>query len=186
MDQTYLWLDTHLDLLFPVVWLGGLVTALFIYWAQSSHRLSEVQIKRIVIGLIGIVATYILSSAFMMGQTHRIALERAESLFHAPHAYIEFPTLAPHRLQDAAEQQTFVALLDSGSEVAAHHSSPVDKLEFSFAGDVRVFSLGKDSQNPDEYWLEMNHAPGFADQVLVRHFTSPALTAWLGQRRGKR
>ncbi|MCA9251208.1 MAG: hypothetical protein KDA54_08740 [Phycisphaerales bacterium] len=75
----------------------------------------------------------------------------------------------------------FRSLLQSGRNVLAHHSNPIDEIQIHFEGARNIsYSLGKDCDVPNEYWLKDITSPGCESVgCKVRQFQSTELTKFL-------
>lgn len=74
---------------------------------------------------------------------------------------------------------TFVSLIDDAKSVWAHHSHPINKLLIRFPDSRFSYFLGRDSDEPDEFWLfwidattegknrEIAHAKQFQSEQLT-------------------
>jgi len=82
-----------------------------------------------------------------------------------------------------------LSLICRGREVSAHHTHPVDKIKLSIPKAGYTYSLGKDSEIKDEFWLEWLSYPGSDPSIssitIVRQFFSSELSGWLDQYVGK-
>jgi hypothetical protein len=81
---------------------------------------------------------------------------------------------------EPAEISEFLHLLLEPEVIPYHHSHPEDGLTFEFADQPLAYALGRDSQAPDEYWLELDGDPDSG--LTLKLFRSEALTAWLIRR----
>ena len=88
-------------------------------------------------------------------------------------------------IASSVEIREFILLLVESERLEYHHSHPEDEFTFAFDGRPEVYALGVDSQNPDEYWLQLK-----TDRDLERGFRatikilrSQALTSWLERNR---
>ncbi|HEY9722693.1 MAG TPA: hypothetical protein V6D47_11810 [Oscillatoriaceae cyanobacterium] len=169
---------------FPLVWLGGVIAIVLL--AKKAKR-DPAGHKRRFIVLWCTFLVYIVGSATVTGLANGVVRQRYQRMLDTPHRAIVFYTPKRRDMVNPHDQRAFIEALRSGDDVAAHHSSPIDKLEFGFAGDRRIFSLGRDSGAPDEYWVELERSPVYGEQGTpeLRHFHSPAMTAWFEHWRAK-
>lgn len=163
---------------FPLMWLGGI--AAMVTLAAKAKRDPAGHKRRFMVLWVTFFV-YIAGSALITGLANGVVGRRYSQLLDGPHRSVVFYTPTRRELTDPADQQAFIDALRGGEVVAAHHSHPLDKVEFGFAGDSRVFSVGRDSSKPDEYWVELERSPNYGEEgtPALRHFHSTAFTAWL-------
>ena len=86
-------------------------------------------------------------------------------------------------VRDPTVIREFWSIICSARKVWAHHSGPVDKITLFLPEIGYTYSLGKDSQVTDEFWLTWMSYPGSNPDrgyiANVKHFRSPELTTWL-------
>jgi hypothetical protein len=166
---------------FPVIWLGGLAT--MVWLARGQRRHGDAWVKPRFMVFFVAMATFILGCAVIARRTKHLVDTRVQHLFVGPHRAVLFLAPRAAKLSKPADIAELVALLRSGRDVAAHHSHPEHEITFRFADDPRVFSLGRDSAEANEYWLKLDSSPVGGEQGIpkLRQFQSPELTAWLSR-----
>lgn len=78
-------------------------------------------------------------------------------------------------IKDRKTIETFFRAIEEAPEISPHHSHPVNALLISFDADPRIYSLGHDSSNLDEYWFSV----GKNASPTLKQFSSVALSQWL-------
>lgn len=169
---------------FPLMWLGGLAAMLAL--AAKAKR-DPAGYKRRFMVLWCTFFVYIVGAATVSGLANGVVWRRYQRLLEAPHHAIVFYTSPRRELVDGAGQRAFIEALRSGNGVAAHHSHPIDKLEFGFDDDGRIFSVGRDSSEPDEYWIKLERSPFYGEEgtPVLRQVHSPVMAAWLARWHGE-
>ena len=88
-------------------------------------------------------------------------------------------------ISDPVVIRKLFSFISHGYKVSAHHSQPVDQIKLILPSVGYTYSLGKDSDIKDEFWLDWVGYPGSDPSVslitTVRQFRSPELSAWLKQ-----
>ena len=103
------------------------------------------------------------------------------ALADAPPASLEFSLDGDRFLiTDPTDIAEFLRLLVAPEVVARHHSHPVGFVRFQLQGLAASYTLGRDSQTADEYWLELDQGKDPARTIKL--LRSEALTAWLTRR----
>jgi hypothetical protein len=84
-------------------------------------------------------------------------------------------------ITDPAVISEFLYLLVKPEVIHYHHSHPEGDIRFQFTDNPSAYVLGRDSQVPDEYWLELD--AGADPGPTLKLFRSEALTSWLRRNR---
>jgi len=89
-----------------------------------------------------------------------------------------FGQTEPRKLvDDPGEVTIFRTAITTARDIEAHHTHPIDQIRFIFPDDPsKVYLLGRDSSNYEEFWLE---ADAFNGPVDLKQFRSATLTDWL-------
>ncbi len=85
-------------------------------------------------------------------------------------------------IKDPAVITNLFSIICRGHGVSGHHSHPVDKMEVFVPRIGYTYSLGKDSDVRDEFWLDWVAYPGSDPDIdigNIRQFRSSELTNWL-------
>ena len=80
-------------------------------------------------------------------------------------------------ITEPQQVREFLSLLVDPDPVHAHHSHPEGAIRVEFAGHPQVYLLGRDSQFPNEYWLQLQQ--GQQAELTIKQLRSKALTSWL-------
>ena len=85
-------------------------------------------------------------------------------------------------IRDPRAIDGLLSIICSARKVSAHHSHPVEKINLFFPKAGYTYSLGKDSDRVDEFWLEWLSYRGsepYASIMVVKQFNSRELRDWL-------
>jgi hypothetical protein len=79
------------------------------------------------------------------------------------------------------EIREFIFLLIESEHLGYHHSNPEGEFVFSFEGHSERYTLGLDTQNPDEYWFQLVTEADLERRYrpTIKLLYSQALTSWL-------
>ena len=80
-------------------------------------------------------------------------------------------------ISEPQQVRQFLSLLLDPDPVHAHHSHPEREVLVEFADHRQVYLLGRDSQVPNEYWLQLQQ--GQQAELTLKQLSSRALTSWL-------
>ena len=80
-------------------------------------------------------------------------------------------------ITNPAQIAQFLRLLVEPPVVPRHHSHPENLLGFQLQASSATYILSRDSQEADEYWLELEEGTDPARTIKLFH--SEALTSWL-------
>jgi hypothetical protein len=178
-------LEGILTNLFFVVWFGGIAFILLLAAAVKANKVGEKAQSRLVLGFIAVVGTFIILNGVSMEEVTSSELAAFDALRSKGFAAM---TLSKNGksvdISGRAEVDAFFTLLENAQTVPAHHSYPVDQVGISFPGARESYTLGRDSANADEFWLQVDRSDlPRAHERILRQFHSTALTAWLASKR---
>jgi len=85
-------------------------------------------------------------------------------------------------IQDQKEIGEFQRAIAQATQVGSHHSHPVEKIRFALDQSGNVYSIGKDSQVSQEYWIQIEESKKYSvkEQTVIQ-IASPLLTSWLAK-----
>jgi hypothetical protein len=169
--------------LFLYVWWGILLSVVLIAVVTAHPRRERLR-KRLIGVVLAATFLYLLSTAGTFFVFLGSANARFDSLAGQGLTKLTITTKeGTSEVTEAASVRELLTLLRTEPQVGAHHSHPVNKYQLTFPEVGYVYSLGLDSDVPDEYWLHWDSYPGFRTKVEhiipLRQVRSAAVTRWL-------
>ena len=184
IETTLTWLTVPFMLLFAILGLSvAIVNAIRPSKGSRMARLTRI-VKAAWCVDAGVLGITVIASVAISNKTTQMM---RSSLQHLNNQSISAITIGRGNLDielKGAEAQRFIELLNSGEDVKAHHTSPIEDMTIQVKGhSEHVYILGKDEKNVAEYWLKDASCPGCTEGPRkVRQFTSVAMRAFLDER----
>ncbi|MBF0544671.1 MAG: hypothetical protein HQM08_09565 [Candidatus Riflebacteria bacterium] len=169
--------------LFPVFWLGGIGAWFTLAYVKLKYNPTNEQMQQLVLLIMAVIASVILAASYIGHSTHafvrdaflkRMGEKIPEIVFKLENKEV--------RLSQEQDIRAFQAIFKNRTDVGAHHSSVIREIAFSFGKDPKEYRMGKDSTNPDEFWLRVMPCPDFGNHEWnILQFHSSEMTQFLGK-----
>jgi len=172
-----------LGLLFFPFWLLGFF-ALVRCGINESRGLDEkARAKKFALGVAAISVPYLLLlllAAFLLNVS---AKDRFEGMLKwKPDQLIISSAAGRTEIRDPSAINDLLLIITQSTKVWAHHSHPIEEATLVFPQTGYTYSLGRDSQNAHEFWLDWTGRDGKKAGASIRHFRSEELERWLQER----
>jgi len=179
MDILLLKTTNTLGQLFPVVFIVVLATIFIFICINGKNKVKLAGWVRnilMIFAVFYIVLTFITSAAL-----HKAVTKKFYSLASQNSMIIQNSGRTVEIKGQVAVSE-FIGIVKESEAVSAHHSHPISQLRFDFPQTGYSYSIGRDSQNKNEFWLEWNHFPNRKEnwdaQVIVKQFHSDKMADW--------
>jgi len=170
--------------LFVLLWIA-IVAGFGVYMLLGRYRRVRKAWERRLAGVLAVIGVIYTASFIMAGVLlDHFAGERLKAFSSQ-----EIDSLIVHHegkkteLRDPAVIGELLSIICAAREVGAHHSQPVEKITLALPEAGYTYSLGRDSEVIDEFWLEWSSYPGSDPAIVsitvVKQFQSRALGDWL-------
>jgi hypothetical protein len=167
---------------FVFIFIGGIAT---VFTCAHLHKQNQNKLaKSIGKYLLGVIVTYI----SLTGAVHFALHETAKQKFYSlttQNKMLVYKTDGIVEINDQTAISEFIDIVRASKGVLGHHSSPINKISFDFPEIGYSYTIGQDSKNTNEFWLEWNRYPNRKEnwlaQIGVKQFYSDEMGSWLGK-----
>jgi hypothetical protein len=173
------WVSWGLAWCFIVVWIGGVATVLAIGVAKKTRP--EVA-RRMTKTLLIVIATYLAATFAIHTWCKSIVVSEFNESLSSSLSSIRFVVAGKTTVvSDQQEIDCFRRAIRLALSVDAHHSSPIDQIEFTLKLPSEVYSVGRDEKVSQEFWIMLERSRYQLVHQEVMQIRSPELAAWIAR-----
>jgi hypothetical protein len=183
MGAMMFWASRELARCFVVIWIGGVAAFLAIAVAEKTRpEVAGRMARRMGKTMIYVVATYLAATFAVHTWCKRIVVSEFNESLSSSLSSIRFVVAGKATVvTDPQEIDAFRRAIMLASSVHAHHSSPTEEIEFTLKLPSEVYSVGKDSNVDQEFWIMLERSRYELMHQEVMQIRSPELAAWLAR-----